>query len=188
MKKRSTTALVTRVLSMMLAFAMVVMFVNPITAAAKTKKIKLNTVSDPKFTASYAESVAKTLNKGNYRITIKKKGYAGRAFAKFTAPASKVYKFTEKNLRASNGRYANGYFYICTPQNEFDPDSISQTDVSTNNGKTESAMFFASKKGSNGFYTKRFGQIYLNQGQTIYLYFSSDGIRAKSVSFDFSIK
>ncbi len=173
-----------RVLSLVLAFLIVFTLSSPVNASAKTKSI---TLKNAKFTTSgtVAAKKAKTVKKGTYKVTLKRKGYDYHGYMKFTAPKTKTYSFTISNVTPNGGRYACGYGYVMRYSGY--GDSIGQVPVSTKGGK-QSAMYFASRRSSGGFITNRTGKITLNQGETVYLYLSCSASLSKSVSLKYTIK
>ncbi len=173
-----------RVLSLVLAFLIVFTLSAPVNASAKTKSIKLKN-STFTTSATVAASKAKTVKKGTYKVTLKKKGYNYSGYMKFTAPTTKTYSFTISNVRSNTGRYVCGFGYVM--RNSGYADNIGQVAVSTKGG-SQSAMQFASKGSSVGYITKRTGKITLNQGETVYLYLSAASSLSKSVSLKYTIK
>ena len=90
-----------RVLSLALLFAMAVILVNPLTAQAKTKKLKLSFAAIGEPYESYMESKAATVTKtGNYKVEETKQSYYYGGVIKFVAPKTKKYKFTFSKARA----------------------------------------------------------------------------------------
>ena len=177
-----------KALAMVMAFVLTFSFVSPLTVEAKTKTLKSfrEVNSDP----NYADSVATTLARKTYNFKLKKKGYEGRTYLKFTAPTSKSYTFTLSNLHASNGKYANGHFTVYK-RNDERPNVFDNMEPSSNAPTGASyAMFFATKKMKNSpdFPTTRKATVYLNAGETAYIYISSSGILAKYVTFKFKVK
>ena len=173
-----------RVLSLVLAFLIVFTLSSPVNASAKTKSISLKKAS---FTTSgsVAASKAKTVKKGTYKVTLKKKNGSFCGYMKFTAPTTKTYSFTISNVRSNTGHYACGFGYVMRYSGY--GDSIGQVPVSTKGGSS-TPMWFASRKSSGGFIPKRTGKITLNQGETVYLYLSASSSSTKSVSLKYTIK
>ncbi|WP_029323769.1 hypothetical protein [Butyrivibrio sp. AE3004] len=182
---KKISSIVKRFLAVALVAA--IAFSNPISVEAKTKSKTLKSVKSFETTTSIIDANATPVSKGNYKFKLKKIGYDGRAYIKFTAPATKTYKFTLNNLRSNNGKYACGFYYIMkTDPNH--PEICSQTDVQTKGGNRHD-LFFASKKTKDKqFITKRTASVPLTQGETIYVHFNASGILSKYVTFNFSIK
>ena len=77
----------------------------------------------------------------------------------------------------SYGTYANGYFQVDTVDYTASDDYV----------KTGKALHTATKA-SHGFKRTRTANVYLNEGESAYIYFELSGWEAKYVRFDFKIK
>lgn len=173
-----------------LAFAMAVTFVNPMTAEAKAKKVKLG---NSKFltTASTAAGAGfKSIGKGTTTLTFKFKKSSYEGYVKFTAPQTKNYKITIDKAKCSSGNYFCGA--VCFQKVDPKYDSLDFVDVNTSH--SDKIWFnYANKKSSgkykNVYVTKRKGSVYLEAGQTYYIYtHGNGGYRSKSGSFNITIK
>lgn len=172
-----------------LAFAMAITLVNPMTVEAKSKKVK---VANQKFltTASAAEAIAKPIGKGTTTLTFKLKKSAYEGYVKFTAPQTKNYKITIDKAKCSSGNYFCGA--VCFQKVDPKYDSLDFVDVNTSH--SDKIWFnYANKKSSgkykNVYVTKRKGSVYLEAGQTYYIYtHGNGGYRSKTASFNITIK
>ncbi len=154
-------------LMLVMAITMMLVGMTPVMASAKTVKLK-----GAGFTTStgVAEAVAKPVKSGKMTVKVPKKG---SGFLKFVAPASKAYSFTISNIKSS--RYNCGYFYLMTTYGR-DNSSITMNKVATQGGEN-SSLYIATKNSryGNKVYRnlkKRTGNIFLQQGQTVYIYIS----------------
>lgn len=168
---------IAKLFNLVMVFAFVILLANPLTAEAKVKSKTLKSVKEFQASVSYAESVATTIKKGNYKFKLKKVKNFGRAYVKFTAPKSKTYSFTASNLHASNGKYANGYFHVYKQDPRYTDNFVD----------ADKAKYFATRP-QREFKKKNTTKAYLNEGETAYIYISADGIFAKYVTFNFTIK
>ena len=162
---------IVRKLSLVMAVAMILACMSPIAAQAK-KKAKGITLSGSGFSTStaVAESTAIPVGLGAMTVNAPKNG---TGFLKFTAPATRAYSFNFSKYKAK--KYACGHFYIMKAygrNNQY----IGMEKVVTEGGAS-SALYVATKKSKFGdmatrYLKSRTGTIALQQGQTVYLYFS----------------
>ena len=186
MKKSNFTAVVKRVLSIMLVFVLMVSFTGTINAEAKTKKISLKYCNFSGLVDYHeVEPFAKSVKKGTYNVTIQcKKGWAN-GYLKFTAPASKTYKITASKLSTGKGKFANGHVSFMKVDSY---GGLAYTDGVVK-GQKQSAMHIASRK--TGIVPASLsGKIYLEQGETLYIYnsFLYSARNTKKGSFKLVIK
>ena len=157
-------------LLLMLVMAVTVFSVSTIDSqAASTKKV----------TANYNPKKAKALKVGNNKVTspktYKKDGIGSRyTYVKFVAPKDGTYKLTMSNIACNDSSSALCNFYICDK-----PPYYSSIYVKTNYGKA-TCLFMATKASYNAFHkneknttnkylAKRYGQLKLVKGQTVYI-------------------
>ncbi|WP_026526630.1 hypothetical protein [Butyrivibrio sp. VCD2006] len=178
---------VIRLLAMVMMFALTLTIANPMTVEAKTRKLK--SFKSYSSETAFADSVANNIAKKTYNFKIKKKGYDARAYLRFTAPVSKTYTFTLSNLRAANGRYACGFMQVMKPM-VTSPDNLDTLDVDTNvtKGITKGLYFASRKTKDKEFTTKRSASLYLEAGETAYIYINSSTAISKYVTFKFKVK
>ena len=174
-----------RVLSLALLFAMAIILVNPVTAQAKTKKIKLSYAEFNIPQESYIESKAKTINKtGNYKVEIKKQGKSYSGFIKFVAPKTKKYTFTFSNLRGKGKSSCLATVDFSSPTGI--EDQIQHIAGNSKGGYHNSYPFAYRIPGKKGRYNvpKRTVYYQLTEGQVVYInivnnYYSTKGKKLK---------
>lgn len=146
----------------------------PATKSVAAKKAK--TVKKAKFCTATATINKKALKvkKGTTKLNFK----GGQGYLKFTAPATKTYKFTFSGVQCANYGGASAFVEVQTPYSS-DTSYSFLTNVKTKGGKSNT-LWLAYKGHSFNYYSsnlarpiaKRTGSIKLTQGQDIYFYFS----------------
>ncbi|WP_029320305.1 hypothetical protein [Butyrivibrio sp. AE3004] len=180
-----------RILSLALLFAMAIILVNPVTAQAKTKKLKLPYALFNVPQESYIESKAVTINKaGNYKVELARSGGNYSGFIKFVVPKTKKYTFTFSNLRAKGKSSCLASVDFSYPTGT--EDQISQLDGNSKGGYHNSYPFAYKIPGKKGRYNvaKRAVYYQLTEGQVVYInimnsYYSTKG---KKLTFNLQIK
>lgn len=154
-------------LTLVMVIAMMLVGMTPVMASAKT--VKMNAAG---FTtsAAVAENVSKPVRGGKMTVKVPKKG---SGYLKFTAPVNKVYSFTFSNIKS--GRYNCGHINLMTRYGR-NLSSITTNKVNTKGGQSYS-LYLATKNSKYGqkayrYLKKRTGKIYLQKGQTVYIYIS----------------
>ena len=142
-------------------------------AKAKVKKVKLHNLY---YTTSLkrVEAKAAALKTGKHRVQVKS---SGCGYIKFVAPSARTYTITVSGLKMhkrSSLPVRHYWFRIMTvdPRN---PSSLALRTVDTQGGKAKNLYFYRKtiRKGSKHLrYRKsRYGKIYLEEGQAVYVYF-----------------
>lgn len=166
-------------LTLVMVITMMLVGMTPVMASAKTVKLKASG-----FTTStaVAESVAKPVGRGKMTVKVPKKG---SGYLKFTAPANKVYSFTFSNIK--NSGYNCGHINLMTRYGK-NLTSITTNKIGTKGGQSYS-LYVATKNSKYGqtayrYLKKRTGSIFLQKGQTVYIYISM----VKKCSMNLKIK
>ena len=154
-------------LMLVMVITMMLVGMTPVMASAKTVKLKAAAFTTSTATA---EAVARPVGRGKMTVSVPKKG---SGYLKFVAPASKAYSFTFSNIRS--GRYNCGHTYLMTTYGR-DNASITMNKVGTQGGES-SSLYIATKNSKYGekayrYLKKRTGNIFLQQGQTVYIFIS----------------
>ena len=157
-----------RIVSIIMAFAMAVLLVNPISAEAKTKTLNLKSADISNPYVSYIGKTATTVTKtGSYKIVQKKQSdgtFVG--YIKFVAPKGKNYSFTLSNLKCKGNEQIYGAVQTYFHDNY--SDSIKSAYTKTKGG-SKTILQLAHKKLGSDLITKRTGKITLKKGQVLYL-------------------
>jgi hypothetical protein len=164
MKKRNWFS-VTKVLSFIMALVISLAFINPISAEAKTKTIKLKKANSYLSYVEDIEPVSTLIPKtGKYKIVQNKSNGIFHGYLKFVAPKTKTYTITLSNLKCKGKELVYGGVIISTPKND-GSDSVMSIVPKTKGG----IMSFSSKQKGGSLVKKRKGTIKLTAGQVIYL-------------------
>ena len=154
-------------LTLVMVITMMLVGMTPVMASAKTVKLKAAGFTTSTATA---DRVAKPVGKGKMTVKVPKKG---SGYLKFTAPANKIYSFTFSNIKSS--RYDCGHINLMTKYGT-NNSSITTNKINTNGGQSYS-LYVATKNSKYGskvyrYLKKRTGKIYLQKGQSVYIYIS----------------
>lgn len=162
-------------LFMTLFLAVLILGVRPVTAEAKTVKVKKQ-----KYTTEFAtiKKKAKAVKKGTTTLKVSPYGYI-----KFKAPSTKKYTFTFSGQKSNKDPFNNGYAYILLPKEQSNGSIyMEQQKFSTTGGKATTAWFHSAKyastdKTTGAFLAKRSCKLKLKKGTTyyLYLYFATNG-------------
>ncbi len=166
------------------------MGVMTVSAGAKTKKITPKRLSKVEHTI-WEESDATTVKKGTYNVVVpRKKNKDSNFILEFKAPKTATYKFDVSNVKTSNDKeLLSGTFAF---YKEYDPSPRYQNleligDIKTQGGKNELGVLSFGNYNSNEDYSgpkdelseavtkKRYGKLKINKGETVYIYFNTDG-------------
>ncbi|WP_029320174.1 hypothetical protein [Butyrivibrio sp. AE3004] len=165
---RRVVQITRKLLSMMLALAMVILLADPVCVSAKIKTLNLKhaDISDPYV--SYINTVATTIPKtGTYKVSLKKNGGVYYGYLKFVAPKTKTYTITLSDLKCKGNEQVYGG--VQTEMEVGDgTDSIKHVEIQTKGG-TNTVLQLAHKKQGSNLIPKRTGKITLTEGQTLYL-------------------
>ncbi|SEL93519.1 hypothetical protein SAMN04487770_12138 [Butyrivibrio sp. ob235] len=180
-----------RVLSLALLFAMTIILVNPVTAQAKTKKLKLPYAEFNIPQESYIESKAVTINKtGNYKVQLGKSGKIYSGFIKFVVPKTKKYTFTYSHLRAKGKSSCLATVDYTVPTGI--EDQIKYLDGYSKGGYLNSYPFAYRIPGKKGRYNVASRKVtyQLTEGQVVYIniYNTYTNTRGPKVTFNLKIK
>lgn len=177
--------------AMTLLTAMTITLVIPAAApkvSAKTKTISVKTKDYNK---------AKSLKKGKNLVKYKK----ANGYYKFTAPSAKTYKFVFSNVNAlrkgdRRRNYVNGYMgFHRLDQYGY----LTSEKVPTNGGTTYSLQIgsrkfvrsynrYSTLPTVDRYRTSRYGKVYLNKGESIYISGFFAGVKKSNASFKVTVK
>ena len=178
-----------RVLSLALIFAMAIILVNPITAQAKTKKLKLPYAAFNIPEESYIESKAVTINNtGNYKVQLVRNDGVYSGFIKFVVPKTKKYAITFSHVRAKGNS-------PCSPWVEFRAPTGIEDQITNLNGYSKGgyqngypfSYRIKSKKHSHNV-TKRTVYYQLTEGQVVYMNIINSYMYTKGPKLTFNLK
>ena len=177
-----------RALAMALIFAMAIILVNPVTAEAKTKKLKPTWGSISEKTESYIESKAVTITKtGNYKVEERKQTYYYSGFIKFVVPKTKKYTFTFSKLRGKGTSPCLAYAEFSTPNGQ---GGISYIPGKQKKYPGNNQFPFAYKVKGKYNVAKRTVEYQLTKGQVVYINVVNayNKTKGKTLKFDLKIK
>ncbi len=190
--KKNMWGYISRVVSLVLAFAVVATLVNPMTAQAKTNTAK---VKYSKFltSVSEAEAVASVVKKGSNKIVLKRKKYTCLGYVKFVAPKTKTYTFTFSGVSSDSRSNRLGFIAVQTPETAY-PDSLAWIDASTKGGTThflrvaQKTYKHRIKNPVEQYLSKRSAKMNLQEGQVVYLHYDFSSYRTKNMTSKLVIK
>ena len=145
------------------------------TKPVKTKKTKTK-LANQRYTTNLAvaDKKAKPMKLGKRTFQVRK---SGCGYIKFTAPEDGKYTITVYGLKRNKKRSLPGkhYWFRIMTVDPVKPNTLVLNSVKTNGGTTNNLYFWWRniKKGSKKYryLKKRYGKIYLNAGETAYVYF-----------------
>ena len=184
-----------RILSLALLLAMAIILVNPVTAQAKTRKLKLPFAKFNEPEVSYIETKAVTITKtGNYKVQLSRYQGDYSGFIKFIVPKTKRYAFTYSKARAKGKSSCLTWVHYAIP-------GETGEGIETNDGIININGYSKNYKGTNDFpfgyrvpgkdnKPKRTVYYNLTKGQVVYIniinnYYSTKG---KKLTFNLKIK
>ena len=158
---------VCKTLSLALVFVLTIVLINPISAGAKTKTLKLKDGRMTDYSTEYVDSVSANITKtGTYNIVQKKAGGVFVGYVRFVAPKTKKYTITVSDLKCKGNEKVYGG--IQPHVIDAESNSIKSIEISTKGGPNTTLQLSHKKMGSN-LITKRTGKITLNEGEVLYL-------------------
>ncbi len=170
---------IVKAVSLAIVFAMVLSFVSPINAEAKTTKVS-PVASEVQFYTTSADPVATTVSTGSYKVVInrtKKKGGSSYCdgYLKFVAPETRTYTLNFSKVKGNKGGVVVGSVWLQIPDKTSTSGFLDSLEASTQGG-TDSYIRLATKttKPKNtkkvGYYlNSRKATISLNAGDVVYL-------------------
>ncbi|WP_022762360.1 hypothetical protein [Butyrivibrio sp. AD3002] len=178
-----------RVLSLALLFAMTIILVNPVTAQAKTKKLKLPFAAVGHPYESYMESKAVTVTKtGSYKVVETKSSDYYGGVIKFVVPKTKKYAFTFSHVRAKGKSPCLPYAEFSVPSGA--EDGITYVSGHTKKYRGDNQYPFGYRVPGKQNVATRTITYDLTEGQVLYIhvvnaYYSTKG---KKMTFNLKIK